>query len=155
MYQHLSETAKDVLKIADGLAQQDHQEYVGSEHVLLAIMEHGLGLGAQVLENYSISILTVRDQIMQLTKRSLEETWVLGRLPGTPHFKKVIAYAIEEAEKLKDKKVGTEYLLLGLLREKDCVAERALRSLGITYEEARNEVTRLQGRDNSSPFTGK
>jgi ATP-dependent Clp protease ATP-binding subunit ClpC len=146
MYQHLSETAKDVLSLAENLAQQSNQEYVGTEHVLLAILEHGLGVGAQVLRNCSISPLAVRDQFAQLAKRSLEESWVFGRLPGTPHFKQVIAFAIEEAENVKDKKVGTEYLLLGLLREKDCVAEKALKNLGLTLARARKEIARLQGR---------
>ena len=152
MYQHLSETAKDVLKSAERLAQQDNKEYVGSEHVLLAILEHGLGVGHQVLQNCSISLEAVKDQITQLIKHSLEETWVFGRLPGTPHFKQVISYAIEEAEKVNDKKVGTEYLLLGLLREKHCVAERALRSLGLTLNIARKEIARLQGRSESAIF---
>ena len=146
MYQHLSETAKDVLKQASGLAREDQQEYVGTEHVLLAIMQQGLGVGAQVLRNFSASAETIQDRIAQLVRRSNEETWVFGRLPGTPHFKQVLAYAIEEAEKVKDTKVGTEYLLLGLLREKGCLAERALRQEGVTLELARREVAKLQGR---------
>ena len=146
MYQHLSETAKDVLKQANGLAREDEQEYVGTEHVLLAIMQQGLGVGAQVLRNFSASVETLQARIAQLVRRSNEETWVFGRLPGTPHFKQVLAYAIEEAEKVKDTKVGTEYLLLGLLREKGCLAERALRQEGVTLELARREVAKLQGR---------
>ena len=78
MYQHLSETAKDVLKLAVKLAQQDSQEYVGTEHVLLAILEHGLGVGYQVLQNQAITLEAVREQIAQLTRRSLDETWVFG-----------------------------------------------------------------------------
>lgn len=150
MYQHLSETAKEVLKLAERLAQKDHQEYVGTEHVLLAILEHGLGVGAQVLANCSITLDAVRQQVLLLSKRASEETWVLGRLPGTPHFKQVIAYAIIEAEKAKDKKVGTEYLLLGLLRERNCIAEKTLRTLGLNLKLARKEVARLQGRTASS-----
>ena len=146
MYQHLSETAKQVIKLAEQLAQQESQEYVGTEHVLLAIVEHGLGVGAQALRNCSITLAGLREQVLYLTKRSSEETWVFGRLPGTPHFKKVLAYAIEEAEKARDKKVGTEYLLLGLLREKGSVAERALHSLGVSLERARQEIAQLQGR---------
>jgi ATP-dependent Clp protease ATP-binding subunit ClpC len=146
MYQHLSETAKDVLKLAQRMAQVEQQEYVGTEHVLLAILDHGLGVGAQVLQNCSVSLEGVKEQVETLTKRLKEETWVFGQLPGTPHFKKVIAYAIEEAEKMKDKKVGTEYLLLGLLREKGCVAERALRNLGVSLELAREKIGQMQGR---------
>ncbi|MCK5270365.1 MAG: ATP-dependent Clp protease ATP-binding subunit [Sedimentisphaerales bacterium] len=151
MYQHLSETAKEVLRLAERFAQRDHKEYVGTEHVLLAIVDHGLGVGAQVLRNCSVSPDMVKDQIVHLIKRSLDETWVLGRLPGTPHFKQVIALAIEEAEKVRDTKVGTEYLLLALLRERGCMAEQALKNLGLSLKVARKEVARLQGR--SEPTT--
>ena len=75
----------------------------------------------------------------------MEETWVFGKLPGTPHFKRVIALAIEEAEKLRDSKIGTGYLLLGLLGEKGSVAERTLRHLGLTQEATRRKITQLQG----------
>ncbi len=146
MYQHFSETAKEVLKLAEKIAQRENLEYVGTEHVLLAILEYGLGVGAQVLANSSITLYAVRDQVEHLVKKSSEETWVLGRLPGTPHFKQVVAYAIIEAERFRDKKIGTEYLLLGLLRERNCIAEKALRKLGLTLEIARKEVARLQGR---------
>ena len=109
-------------------------------------MEQGLGIGAQALQSCSVTLEGLRDQIQRLAKRSLEETWVLGRLPGTPHFKQVVALAIEEAEKANDNKVGTEYLLLGLLREKGCIAERALRRLGVSLELARKKIAQLQGR---------
>ena len=146
MYQHLSNTAKEVLRIAQNLAKLDQQEYFGTEHVLMAILDHGLGLGAQALGNASITLEAVKDQVQNLTKKQMEETWVFGRLPGTPHFKQVIAFAIEEAEKVKDRKIGTEYLLLGIMREKGCVAERALKNLGLTLNSARKETSRLQGR---------
>ncbi len=146
MYQHLSKTAREVLKLAQNAARRDRSEYVGTEHVLEAILEHGLGLGAQALSNRGVTLEEVRAQIEAIQKSRSEDTWVLGRLPGTPHFKQVIAFALEEAEKVKDKKVGTEYLLLGILREQDCVAERTLRLLGVTLQNARHEVARLQGR---------
>jgi ArsR family transcriptional regulator, arsenate/arsenite/antimonite-responsive transcriptional repressor / arsenate reductase (thioredoxin) len=146
MYQHLSETAKDVLKRAEELARQEQLEYVGTEHVLLAILDHGLGLGAQILENNGITLSLVKEQVELFSKKRLEETWVFGRLPGSPHFKQVIALAIEEAEQAHNSKVGTEFLLLALLREKGCIAERALTKLGLTLEQARQKVAFLQGR---------
>ena len=146
MYQHLSETAKDVLKLAEALAQNDHQEYVGTEHVLKAIMDHGLGIGAQVLQSCSVSTQGINDHQERLRKPQMEETRVVGRLPRTPHCKQVIANAIEEAERVNDNKVGTEYLLLGLLREKGSVAERALRQLGVDLELARQKIAQFQGR---------
>ncbi len=148
MYQHLSETAKDVLKLAEEIARRDQWEYVGTEHVLQAILEHGLGVGAQLMENCGITLDAVREQVEFFSKKQMEETWVFGRLPGTPHFKQVISYAIEEAEKARDTKVGTEYLLLGLLREKSCVAARALNKLGLNLAGAREKIAQLQGRPN-------
>ena len=146
MYQHLSKTAREVLSLSQRIARRDNSDYVGTEHVLVAILEHGLGLGAQVLENHGITLSAVMSQIRQVQQSHAEETWVLGRLPGTPHFKKVISYALEEAELVRDKKVGTEYLLLGIFREPGCVAEKALMGLGLTLESARQEVAHLQGR---------
>ncbi len=146
MYQHLSETAKEVIKLADEIARRAHLDYVGTEHVLLGIMEHGLGLGAQVLQNAGITLELLKESIQQVNRSSSEDTWVFGRLPGSPHFKQVIANAIEEAELVRQKKVGTEFLLLGLLRETDCIAEKILRGLGLTLSQARQEISRLQGR---------
>lgn len=146
MYQHLSKTAKEVLALSKRLAKDEMNEYVGTEHVLLAILDHGLGVGAQALDNCSITLEAVKDQVDAINKVKMEQTWVMGQLPGTPNFKQILSFAIEEAEKVKDKKVGTEYLLLGILRENRCVAEQVLRTLGLTLEKARTEVARLQGR---------
>lgn len=146
MYQHLSKTAKEVLALSKKLAKDEMNDYVGTEHVLMAILDHGLGVGAQVLHNGSITLEAVKDHVDAINKISMEQTWVMGQLPGTPHFKQVLSYAIEEAEKVKDKKVGTEYLLLGILREKRCIAEQVLRALGLTLDKTRQEIAHLQGR---------
>jgi ATP-dependent Clp protease ATP-binding subunit ClpC len=146
LYQHLSKTAKEVLTLSKQLAKDEMNEYVGSEHVLMAILDHGLGVGAQVLHNCSVSLEAVKDQVAAVNKVKMEQTWVMGQLPGTPHFKEVLSFAIEEAEKAKDKKVGTEYLLLGILREKQCIAEQVLRAMGLTLAKTREEIARLQGR---------
>ncbi len=146
MYQYFSDTAKEVLKIASKIAKVDSREYIGTEDVLLAILEHGVGLGAQILQKYSISLYAVQDQIHLLRRGANEETWIMGRLPGTPNFKQVIARAMEEAEVMRDTRVGTEYLLLGILREKGCMAERVLGTLGIKLSQARQELAAMRGR---------
>jgi len=144
MYQHLTESAKEVLKQAEIYARRDLQEYVGTEHVLLAIIDHADNPGACILANCDITSDRVEDEIKKITRQSMEETWVLGKLPGSPHFKQVIALAIQEAERVQDQTVGTEYLLLGLLREKNCVAERTLCHLGLNLDRARQEVIRFK-----------
>ena len=73
----------------------------------------------------------------------MEETWVFGRLPGTPHFKNVVATAIEQCQELQAAEVCTEHLLLALLREKGCVAQKALKAVGLSYTHARDAVLEL------------
>ena len=148
MYTKFTKRVEKVVKLANVIAREYELDYVGTEHVLLAIRREGTGLGSQVLEERGISEARLKEEIDRLTKKSMEDTWVFGRLPGTPHFKQVVGCAIEEAERARDKKVGTEYLLLGLLREKGCVAERAMAKLGLSLELAREKVAQLQGRPN-------
>ncbi len=146
MYQHFSETSKAVLKIAGVKARQQELEYIGTEHILLAILDHGVGHGAQMLARFGVTFSVVEKMVHEFTRKSMEESWVLGRLPGTPHFKQVISLALEEAEAFNDRKVGTEYLLLAILREKGCVAEQILKRLAVKLDDARAIVAQLQGR---------
>ena len=146
MYQHLSESSKAVLKLASQKARQQNLEYIGTEHVLLAILEYGMGLGAQILDRFGVTFSLAESMVHDFAQKSMEESWVLGRLPGTPHFKKVISYALEEAESFNDRKVGTEYLVLAILREKGCVAERVLKRLAVKLDSARDVTAQLKGR---------
>ncbi len=132
-----------VIKFANEIAREYEQEYVGTEHVLLAIQREGSGIGAAVLGRQGITAGALRNEIDKLVKKQLEETWVFGRLPGTPHFKNVVASAIEECQQLKSKEVCTEHLLLALVRERGCVAYRALKDLGLSYENLRSDVVEL------------
>lgn len=140
MYETLSQRVHQVIKLAEAIAREFEQEYVGTEHVLLAIAREGTGLGAGILEQGGASEQRVREQVDRLVKASLEDTWVFGRLPGSPHFRNVIARAIEEARELKCKVVCTEHLLLALLAEKGCVAQAALKELGFTSKSVREQV---------------
>ncbi len=73
----------------------------------------------------------------------MEETWVFGRLPGSPHFKNVVARAIEEAQRLKAERIGTEHLLLGLLHEQGGVAQAVLNNLGLQVPDVRKDIVEL------------
>ena len=150
MYQHLSETSKAVLKLASKKARTQGLEYIGTEHVLLAILEYGMGLGAQILDRFGVTISLVEKMVHDFSRQGMEESLVLGRLPVTPHFKRVISVALEEAELFNDRKVGTEYLVLAILREKGCIAEKILRRLAVKVDDARIMVAELQGR--SAPY---
>ena len=138
--ERLSPRVDHVVKLANEIAREYEQEYVGTEHVLLAIAREGTGLGACILADQGATEGKVKAQIDRLIKASLEDTWVFGRLPGTPHFRNVVAQAIEEARGLKSKRVCTEHLLLALLAEKGCVAYEALKTLGLTAKSVRQEV---------------
>ncbi len=144
MYERLSKRVEKVIKaLAPAISREYELDYVGTEHVLLAIEREGTGVGARVLHDHQITAAKLKAEVDKLVKKSMEETWVFGRLPGTPHFRNVMASAIEQARQLKSREVCTEHLLLALLKEKGSVAGAALRNLKLTHARACAEVRRL------------
>ena len=141
--EHLSKRVDQVIKMANSIARDAGLDYVGTEHVLLAIIREGTGSGAQILQNRKLSEYEIQAEIDRVNKAQLDDTWVFGRLPGSPHFKNVIAKAIEEARELKSKEVCTEHLLLGLLAEKGSVAHQVLKTLGLNARGVREELAQL------------
>ena len=144
MYEKLSKRVERVIKEAHKIAREYDQEFVGTEHVLLAISREGTGLGAKLLDKHGATLDKIEEQVDQLIQHSMEETWVFGRLPGSPHFKNVVARAIEAARQLESKEVCTEHLLLALLKEKGCVANKALKNLDIDLDVVRTEVAEVE-----------
>jgi len=140
-----SQRVGEVIKLANEIAREYELEYVGTEHVLLAIQREGSGVGAAILTKRGITAGKLRDEVDKLVKKQMEETWVFGRLPGTPHFKNVMATAIKQCQQLEAKEVGTGHLLLALLKEKGSVAFKALKNLNLTYDAARTDVIELTG----------
>lgn len=140
MYEHLSNRVDRVVKLANTIAREYEQEYVGTEHILLAIAGEGTGVGAKILTQRGASQERIRAEVEKIIRTRMEDTWVFGRLPGSPHFKNVVARALEEARAMDCKEVGTEHLLLGLLAEKGCTAQQALRALGVTARDVRQDV---------------
>lgn len=150
MFAHLSKTADRVMKRAHQMAHEVGVEYVGTEHILLAIVGQEGCAGQQLLARRGIDLARVQRRVAQLIQKSKEETWVFGRLPGSPHFKNVVARAVEEAQRTKSKSIGTHHLLLGLLREPGSVAHAALASLGLNLQDARREIAGPQAPADSS-----
>ncbi len=138
-----SHRVAEVIKIANSVAREYDQEYVGTEHVLMAIQREGTGVGAKVLDQRGVTTDKLRDEVEKLAKKRLEETWVFGRLPGTPHFKNVVAIAIGQCQQLEAKELCTEHLLLALLKERGSVAFNALKNLGLGYDDVRNDILAL------------
>jgi len=134
------DAAKVVKKVAQEIAYEFELDYVGTEHILLAILRHGKGLGAEVLNSFGITEARARQTVEDVLKREMEDTWVFGRLPGSPHYRNVLAHAIDEATQLEARQIGSEHLLLALLREKGSTAQRVLSKLGFTLKNCRAQI---------------
>ena len=144
MFERFTERARKVMALANQEAQRFNHEYIGTEHVLLGLVKEGQGVGANVLKNLGVDLAKVRMEVEKLVK-SGPDMVTMGKLPQTPKAKKVVEYAIEEARNLNHNYVGTEHILLGLLREQDGVAAQVLMNLGLKLEEVRDEVLHLLG----------
>ncbi len=144
MFERFTDRARKVMALANQEAQRFNHEYIGTEHILLGLVKEGSGVGANVLKNLGVDLRKVRLEVEKLVK-SGPEVVTMGKLPQTPRAKRVIEYAIEEARNLNHNYVGTEHLLLGLLREQDGVAAQVLMNLGLKLDDVREEVLNLLG----------
>src|SRR6476619_6224938 len=144
MYERFTDRARKVMQLANQEAQRFNHEYVGTEHVLLGLIKEGSGVAANVLRNLDVDLRKIRNEVEKIVQAGPEMV-TMGKLPQTPRAKKVIEYAIEEARNLNHNYVGTEHLLLGLLREHDGVAAQVLMNLSLKLEEVREEVLNLLG----------
>jgi len=144
MYERFTDRARKVMQLANQEAQRFNHEYIGTEHILLGLVKEGSGVAANVLKNLDVDLRKIRLEVEKLVQ-SGPDMVTMGKLPQTPRAKKVIEYAIEEARNLSHNYVGTEHLLLGLLREDEGVAAQVLRNLGLKLEDVREEVLNLLG----------
>src|SRR6188508_1254669 len=133
--------AQQVLALARKEADRFNHNYVGTEHLLLGLIKLGQGVAVNVLQKMGLDLETVR---MEVEKQvgSGPETKMVGNVPYTPRVKKVLALAGKEAKALNHSYVGTEHILLGLLREGEGVAARVLKTLEVDIERTRNEILR-------------
>jgi ATP-dependent Clp protease ATP-binding subunit ClpC len=144
MFERFTDRARKVMALANQEAQRFNHEYIGTEHILLGLVKEGSGVGATVLKNLDVDIKKLRLEVEKLVK-SGPDMVTMGKLPQTPRAKKVIEYAIEEARALNHNYVGTEHILLGLLRESEGIAAQVLMNLGLKLEDVRQEVLNLLG----------
>src|SRR5438094_2140586 len=146
MYERFTDRARKVMQLANQEAQRFNHEYIGTEHILLGLVKEGSGVAANVLKNLDIDLRKIRLEVEKIVQHGPGgEQVVMGRLPHTPRAKKVIEYSVEEARTLNHNYVGTEHLLLGLLREQEGVAAQVLMNLGLKLEDVREEVLNLLG----------
>ncbi|MCX5634017.1 MAG: ATP-dependent Clp protease ATP-binding subunit [Phycisphaerae bacterium] len=144
MFERFTDRARKVMALANQEAQRFNHEYIGTEHILLGLVKEGSGVGANVLKNLDVDIKKLRLEVEKLVK-SGPDMVTMGKLPHTPRAKKVIEYAIEEARSLNHNYIGTEHILLGLLRETEGIAAQVLMNLGLRLEDVRQEVLNLLG----------
>ncbi|MBN1456903.1 MAG: ATP-dependent Clp protease ATP-binding subunit [Sedimentisphaerales bacterium] len=153
MFERFTDRARKVMALANQEAQRFNHEYIGTEHILLGLVKEGSGVGANVLKNLDVDIKKLRLEIEKLVK-SGPDMVTMGKLPQTPRAKKVIEFAIEEARALNHNYVGTEHILLGLLRETEGIAAQVLMNLGLKLEDVRQEVLNLLGAGVDNSYQG-
>jgi ATP-dependent Clp protease ATP-binding subunit ClpC len=151
---NFTDRVRKVLQIAREEAARLHHEYVGTEHILLGLIREGEGVAAAVLTNLNVDLDEIQQRIEETVKKGKAPAPEGPDLPYTSRAKKVLELAMSEARELNHSYVGTEHLLLGLLREEKGIAAQVLTDSGVTLEQARAETLRLLGSDMVTPPKG-
>ena len=146
MNYNFTDRVRKVLAMAREEAIRLQHDYVGTEHILLGLIREGEGVAAAVLMNLNVDLEQIHERVEESVRKG-KATIALGELPYTSRAKKVLEYAMAEARELNHSYVGTEHLLLGLLREEKGIAAQVLNSLGVSLEEARAQTLKLLGSD--------
>ncbi len=140
-FDKFTERALKVLTLAQDEAQRFNHNYIGTEHLLLGLVREGEGVAARVLQNMGVQLPKVRSAVEFIIGRG--DAAVIGEIGLTPRAKKVIELAIDEARRLNHNYIGTEHLLLGLVREGEGIAAGVLESLGVNLEKVRQQVMQV------------
>ena len=149
MFDRFTDRARKVMALARKEAQRFNHDFIGTEHILLGLIQEGSGVAANVLKNLGVEISKIRSEI-EKNVQSGPSMVTMGQLPFTPRAKKVLELSMEEANELGHNYIGTEHLLLGLIRENDGVAAQVLLDLNLKLEDVRFEVLELLGADSES-----
>ncbi|MFA5146182.1 MAG: ATP-dependent Clp protease ATP-binding subunit [Candidatus Omnitrophota bacterium] len=144
MFNRFTERARKVILLAKEEAKRFNHDYIGTEHILLGLVREGEGVAAAVLASFGLSSDKIRLEVEKLVQPG-PSTVISGDIPFTPKAKKVIELAMEEARALGHNYIGTEHLLLGLIREGEGVASQVLMNSGLELDKVREEVMNLLG----------
>ncbi|MCJ7627957.1 MAG: ATP-dependent Clp protease ATP-binding subunit [Longimicrobiales bacterium] len=150
MNYNFTDRVRKVLAMAREEAIRLQHDYGGTEHILLGLIREGEGVAAAVLMKLTVDLDAIHEEVEQSVRKG-KATIALGELPYTSRAKKVLEYAMAEAREMSHSYVGTEHLLLGLLREEKGIAAQVLNSLGVSLEEARAETLKILGSDVGPP----
>jgi ATP-dependent Clp protease ATP-binding subunit ClpC len=148
MFDRFTDRAKKVMNLARQEAQRFNHEYLGTEHILLGLVQEGSGVAANVLKNMGIDLAKIRSEVEKIVKTGPSMV-TMGQLPFTPRAKKVLELSMEEAGNLGHNYIGTEHLLLGLIKENEGIAAQVLINLGVKLEDVREEVLDFLGADSA------
>lgn len=140
-FDRFTERARAVLTLAQEEAQRFNHNYIGPEHLLLGMVREGEGVAAKVLANLGVELSSVREAVEDILDRG--ETQPVGEIGLTPRSKKVIELSVDEARRLGHHYIGTEHLLLGILRQDSGIAAGVLERLGVNLDQARAEVLKI------------
>jgi ATP-dependent Clp protease ATP-binding subunit ClpC len=141
MFERFTDRARRVVVYAQQEAQMLNHNYIGTEHILLGLIHEGEGVAAKALESMAISLEAVRRQVEEIIGQGQDAP--IGHIPFTPRAKKVLELSLREALQLKHNYIGTEHILLGLLREGEGVAAQVLQKLGADLNRVRQQVIQL------------
>jgi ATP-dependent Clp protease ATP-binding subunit ClpC len=142
MFKRFTERARRVIILAREEAERHHHEYLGTEHILLGMLKDGGGIAITVLQKVGLGIDQIRLEVERHLPRNANSL-IVGEIPFTPKAKKVLEYAVEEARLMGHNYIGTEHLLLGLLKEKEGIAAKVLNNLGVRLVETREKILNL------------
>jgi ATP-dependent Clp protease ATP-binding subunit ClpC len=148
-FHRFTERARKVLSLAQEEAQRLKHNYIGTEHILLGLVREHDGVAAVVLARLGIDPDRARAEVERIIGSS--DRSVLGDIGLTPHGKKVVELAVDEARRLNHHYIGTEHLLLGLVREGEGIGAGVLQRLGVTLERVREETLRVLGDHGGEP----
>ena len=152
MHDKFTERVRKVIYLAREEAARLQHDYIGTEHLLLGVIREGEGIAATVLNNLGLDLDRIRQEVENMVSAS-GGTMTIGEIPFTPRAKRVLELAVEEARSLGHNYVGTEHLLLGLIREGEGVAAKVLLELGVDRKRVREETLKLLGGTPSSTST--
>jgi ATP-dependent Clp protease ATP-binding subunit ClpC len=141
VFERFTERARQVVVLAQDESRTLGHDYIGTEHLLLGLLREQEGLAARVLESLDLTIEKVRAQVVIIV--GLGETAATGQIPFTPHAKEALEFSLREALSLGHDWIGTEHVLLGLVRANDGVAARILLDFGADADTIRNDVIRM------------
>lgn len=154
MYDKFTDRSKKIMALARNEAERCKHDHIGTEHILIGLIKEGSGVAANVLKNLDVGLKEARGEFEKLVKDRpvFEQT---GELPLSSQAKQVIGYAGKEASNINHNYVGTEHLLLALLRQRDGIAAKIIVNLGLKLEHIRGEILNLLGVDEENSPSAK